>query len=271
MPELPEIETTRLGITPFVVQQTIMSAIVRHPQLRVPVTPNLSTYCSGKVILGISRRAKYLVLHLSEGHMLIHLGMSGHLRIVNEHTSFGKHDHIDLCFTSGSILRYNDPRRFGLWIYLTENPLPHHLLTHLGPEPLTDGFNGDYLYCRARNKTQCIKSFIMNNTIVVGVGNIYAAESLFLAGIHPKTAAGTVSREQMLRLSEHIKNVLQQAIKAGGTTLRDFYAADGRPGYFSNELKIYGRQNKPCYTCKTRIEAISIAGRNSAFCPRCQP
>lgn len=271
MPELPEVETTKQGITPFLVNQTILCATVRQPKLRLPVTHHLSRLCAGRTLLSISRRAKYLLLHLSEGHVLIHLGMSGHLRIVKSQEPIGKHDHIDLCLTNGAILRYNDPRRFGLWLYIAENPLQHRLLAHLGPEPLTEEFNGDYLYLSARHKTQCIKSFIMNNKIVVGVGNIYAAESLFLAGIHPITAAGALSKEEMLRLSDHIKHVLQQAINVGGTTLRDFYAADGKPGYFSNELKVYGRKNNPCFTCKTSIEAIFIAGRNSAFCPRCQP
>ena len=271
MPELPEVETTKRGITPFLVEQTILCATVRQPQLRLPVTPNLSTICSGKTLLSITRRAKYLLLHLSEGFLLIHLGMSGHLRIVNSQAPIGKHDHIDLCLSNGSILRYNDPRRFGLWLYIAENPLQHHLLAHLGPEPLSDEFNGDYLYLAARNKKKCIKSFIMTNNVVVGIGNIYAAEALFLAGIHPETAAGALSREQINSLSEHLKKVLQQAIIAGGTTLRDFYAADGKPGYFSNELQVYGRQNKPCYACNTLIKIIAIAGRNSAFCPKCQP
>ena len=271
MPELPEVETTKQGITPFLVNQTILCVTIRQPQLRLPVTPNLNTLCSGKVLLAISRRAKYLLLHLSEGNVLIHLGMSGHLRIVNAQSPVSKHDHIDLCLMNGSILRYNDPRRFGLWLFIQDNPLTHRLLTHLGPEPLTDHFNGDYLHLCAYRKTQCIKSFIMNNKIVVGVGNIYAAESLFLAGIHPKTAAGALSKEQMLCLSYFIKQVLQQAISAGGTTLRDFYAADGKPGYFSNELNVYGRQKNHCYVCKTIIEAIVIAGRTSAFCPKCQP
>jgi formamidopyrimidine-DNA glycosylase len=271
MPELPEVETTKQGITPLLINQPIVGVTVRQQQLRLPVTPNLSALCSGKLLITISRRAKYLLLHLSEGYLLIHLGMSGHLRIVNSQAPTGKHDHIDLCMENGSILRYNDPRRFGLWLYIEENPLHHRLLRHLGPEPLTAAFNGDYLYLCSRKKTQCIKSFIMNNKIVVGVGNIYAAESLFLAGIHPLNPAGNLSKEQLFYLSYHIKKVLQQAIDVGGTTLRDFYAADGKPGYFSNELKVYGRRKKNCYACNTLIEVVTISGRNSAFCPTCQP
>ena len=271
MPELPEVETTKRGITPFLVGETIFSVKVRHPQLRAPITPNLSDLCAGQLIISISRRAKYLLLHLSTGHILIHLGMSGHLRVVDAQAPLRKHDHVDVCLTTGTILRYNDPRRFGLYLYLAEDPLQHLLFAHLGPEPLTDEFNSEYLFSQAREKKQCIKSFIMNNKIVVGVGNIYAAESLFLAGIHPKISAGQVPYEQIHRLVFHIKQVLLQAINVGGTTLRDFYAADGKPGYFSNALNVYGRQNKPCYSCNTSIEAITIAGRNSAFCPQCQP
>lgn len=271
MPELPEIETTKRGISPFLIDQVILGITVRHTRLRLPVTPDLNSLCVNKKVLDITRRAKYLLLHLSEGYLLIHLGMSGHLRIVNTQTSAGKHDHIDLCLANGSILRYNDPRRFGLWLYMPDNPLEHRLITHLGPEPLTEAFNADYLYKRSRHKKQCIKSFIMDNKIVVGVGNIYAAESLFLTGLHPQMPAGRVSADQMQRLTQHIKNVLQQAINVGGTTLRDFYAADGKPGYFSHALKVYGRQNKRCYTCKTLINALVIAGRTSAFCPHCQP
>ncbi len=271
MPELPEIETTKRGISPHLINQRILGATVRQPQLRLPITPKLSTLCSGKVVRNISRRAKYLLLDLADAHLLIHLGMSGHLRIVNADAPAGKHDHVDLCLANGKILRYNDPRRFGLWLYIIEPPLSHRLLSHLGPEPLTKEFNGDNLHHQATNKSQPIKTFIMNNQIVVGVGNIYAAESLFLAGIHPKTAAKMLTNEQMTRLCDQIKRVLQQAITVGGTTLRDFYAADGKPGYFSNELKVYGRQNKACYTCNAIIKAIVIAGRNSAFCPQCQP
>ena len=270
MPELPEIETTMRGITASLLHQTILDVNVRQSRLRLPVTSNLSRLCSGKIIINISRRGKYLLLHFSEGHLLIHLGMSGHLRLTDTQRPIGKHDHIDLCLTNDLILRYNDPRRFGLWLYIPANPLSHPLLAHLGPEPLTHPFSGEYLYTLSRNKKQSIKSFIMNNKIVVGVGNIYAAESLFSARIHPMSAAGALSLEKMVDLAYHIKHVLHQAIEAGGTTLRDFYAADGKPGYFSQKLNVYGRQKKPCFTCNTPIESIEIAGRNSAFCPQCQ-
>lgn len=271
MPELPEIETTKRGISPLLINQDIINVTVRHTRLRLPVTPELHHLCANKRVLNITRRAKYLLLQLSEGYIVIHLGMSGHLRIVNAQTSIRKHDHIDLGLSNGTILRYNDPRRFGLWLYIPDAPLEHPLFKHLGPEPLTDEFSADYLSKRACYKKQCIKSFIMDNRVVVGVGNIYAAESLFLAKIHPQTAAGQVPEDKMRHLTGHIKKVLQNAIQAGGTTLRDFYAADGKPGYFSQALNVYGRQYKPCHVCETIIEALNIAGRNSAFCPKCQP
>lgn len=271
MPELPEVETTLRGISPFLIDQTITSIVVRQPQLRLPVTPGIHLHCINKKIRAITRRAKYLLIHLSEGYLLIHLGMSGHLRVVDSHSIPAKHDHIDLCLTNGRTLRYQDPRRFGLWIYLAENPAHHRLLTPLGPEPLLEDFHAEYLIQQARNKKQPIKSFIMDNRMVVGVGNIYATESLFFAGIHPKMPAGEVSKKQLINLCKQIKNILQQAIDAGGTTLRDFYAADGKPGYFSLALNAYGRKNLPCFHCHTLLQTVVIAGRNSYFCPQCQP
>ncbi|CDZ75864.1 Formamidopyrimidine-DNA glycosylase [Legionella massiliensis] len=270
MPELPEVETTRRGISPFIIKQTITAVTVRQPQLRFLVSPELNTLCIGREILAVRRRAKYLLLDLSEGYLLNHLGMSGHLRIVDKNTVAGKHDHLDLTLSNGYILRYNDPRRFGLWLYLSSNPEHHRLLCRLGPEPLTDRFDGAYLFRQSRNKQKNIKSFIMTNEVVVGVGNIYATESLFLAGIHPLAPARSLSLPRYERLAQCIKDVLQQAIEAGGTTLRDFYTSDGKPGYFANQLLVYGRANKPCPKCKSLIQALAIGGRNSAFCPNCQ-
>jgi formamidopyrimidine-DNA glycosylase len=269
MPELPEVETTRLAISPYLLEETIDKIVTRHHQLRLPVSSDLQ-FSVGQKIRAIKRRAKYLLLHLSEGCLLIHLGMSGHLRIANGESEAGKHDHIDLQLKNGLILRYQDPRRFGLWLYLTQNPDQHPLLSHLGVEPLEDTFNVTYLFKRAHKKTQSIKSFIMNNEVVVGVGNIYATESLFLAGIHPLTRAGSIPCEKFEVLVNSIKKVLHQAITAGGTTLKDFYALDGKPGYFANELFVYGRKNQSCFRCATLIETVRIAGRNSAFCPGCQ-
>lgn len=270
MPELPEVETTRRGISPFLLKQTIAAVTIRQPQLRLLVSPELSTLCIGREILAVRRRAKYLLLDLSEGFLLNHLGMSGHLRIVDKNTAPGKHDHLDLRLSNGYILRYNDPRRFGLWLYLPNNPEHHRFLCRLGPEPLTDHFDGTHLYKWSRNKQQNVKSFIMTNEIVVGIGNIYATESLFLAGIHPLTPAGSLSLFRYEQLAQCIKTILYQAIEAGGTTLRDFYSSDGKPGYFANQLLVYGRVNQPCPKCKSLIQALTIGGRNSAFCPNCQ-
>lgn len=272
MPELPEVETTKQGIKPHLEGQFINGITVRNPKLRLPVPLNIDELCAGKKINAITRRAKYILIHLSKGYILIHLGMSGHLRIVPSITKPEKHDHIDLMMTNGLTLRYCDPRRFGLFIYIDENPHLHPLLAHLGPEPLSEDFTSDYLYQRTRNRNQPIKSMIMNNEIVVGIGNIYATESLFLAGIHPNTSAKTITEHSCHALTIQIKQILKSAIEAGGTTLRDFYTFDGKPGYFSVSLKVYGRKKQPCLQCCNRvIETIVIAGRHSAFCPQCQP
>jgi formamidopyrimidine-DNA glycosylase len=271
MPELPEVETTKQGIKPHLDGQTISRIIIRNPKLRLPVPADINELCSGKKISRITRRAKYILLHLSEGYLLIHLGMSGHLRIVPDTTKAEKHDHIDMILSNGLILRYCDPRRFGLFFYIEDNPYQHALLAHLGPEPLSEEFSHDYLFHRAQNKNTPIKSLIMNNEIVVGVGNIYATESLFLAGIHPMAPAKSIAHAQMTKLTEYIKKILKSAIAAGGTTLKDFYTFDGKPGYFSISLQVYGRKKQPCFQCSTPIESIVIAGRHSAFCPQCQP
>lgn len=270
MPELPEVETTRQGIKPFLEKKLITRITVRQPRLRLPV-PNLDLLCQNKRVQRISRRAKYLLVELSQGHLLIHLGMSGHLRVLPENIPAAKHDHIDMIMSNGVVLRYTDPRRFGLWLYLTDNPHEHPLLANLGPEPLTDAFSAPYLLHKAQQKRLPIKSFIMKNEVVVGVGNIYATESLFWAGIHPQTPAGAITNNQAQALVKQIKIILQRAIDAGGTTLRDFYASDGKSGYFVNNLQVYGRNKHPCFRCNTIIEALTIAGRSSAFCSHCQP
>lgn len=198
--------------------------------------------------------------------------MSGHLFLSTQNaTPLRKHDHIDLCLNNGTVLRYNDPRRFGLWVYINYEPSHSPFLNTLGLEPLSEDFNGEYLFKCSRKRKQCIKSFLMNNTIVVGVGNIYATESLFLAGIHPQMPAGLLTRKQCVSLEKNIKHILESAIKAGGTTLKDFFSAEGKPGYFSNSLKVYGKENKSCPQCKTQIKKVTIAGRSSTFCPSCQP
>ena len=270
MPELPEVETTKRGISPYLLDKTIAGITLRQTRLRLPVDENLHSLCVGQQILSLSRRGKYLILHLSQGALLIHLGMSGHLRLSDSQTPLKKHDHIDLVLTDGNIIRYNDPRRFGVWLYCQQIE-DHPLLAHLGPEPLLEQFNGDYLFLKSRQKRQAVKSFIMNNQTVVGVGNIYATESLFLAGIHPQQATGLLTQSQCDTLACTIKSVLQNAIDQGGTTLRDFFAANGKPGYFALSLNVYGRQGFNCIHCQTVIESVVIAGRHSAFCPNCQP
>ncbi|CAM2923099.1 bifunctional DNA-formamidopyrimidine glycosylase/DNA-(apurinic or apyrimidinic site) lyase [Legionella worsleiensis] len=271
MPELPEVETTKQGILPHLEGQIIKGAHVRNASLRLPVPAQMNEWCLGKKILTVTRRAKYLIIHLNEGYLLIHLGMSGHLRVVPEGTQAQKHDHIDISLTNGFMLRYCDPRRFGLFVYTEDNPHQHSLLSHLGPEPLSEDFNPEYLSNKAQNKNQPVKSFIMNNDTVVGVGNIYASESLFLTGLHPLTPAKNLSKPQINDLTAHIKKILHSAITAGGTTLKDFYAFDGKPGYFRISLQVYGRKKQTCYRCSSLIDSILIAGRQSAFCPQCQP
>ncbi len=271
MPELPEVETTKEGIKPHLQGQRIKTIIVRNPKFRLPVPEHINEFCVDKRINTIQRRAKYILIKLSQGTIIIHLGMSGHLRIVPSDTKAEKHDHIDLVMDNRISLRLCDPRRFGLFLYTEEDPYQHALLSHLGPEPLSEEFNNTYLQQKLANKTQPIKSLIMSNDIVVGVGNIYATESLYFSRVHPNTPAKFLSAESVITLTSQIKRVLKQAITAGGTTLRDFYAFDGKPGYFSQSLQIYGRKNQPCYHCDHLIDSLIIGGRNSSFCPQCQP
>lgn len=270
MPELPEVETTKEGIKIHLEGKLIKELIVRNPQLRIPVPRNINALCKQKMILSVNRRAKYILLDLGEGHLLLHLGMSGHLRMLPSFAEPGKHDHIDLVLEDMQILRYCDPRRFGLFHYFSQQPDEHPLLHHLGPEPLSVEFNSDYLYQQTRKKRQPVKAAIMNNELVVGVGNIYAAESLFMSNIHPLNSAQRLSKEQCDKLSYSIKQVLQAAIQLGGTTLKDFYSFLGKPGYFINKLYVYGRKGKPCLICSTSVETTKIAGRQSNFCPKCQ-
>ncbi len=270
MPELPEVETTKEGIKAQVEHVLISGVTLRNPRLRLPVPTDLADYCVGKKVIAVTRRAKYILLHLDEGWLLIHLGMSGHVRFVPTQTPPQKHDHLDIDFAPGFCLRYCDPRRFGMVLYLAEPPETHPLLRHLGPEPLTEQFHAHYLAQQRGNKKQAVKSFIMDNHIVVGVGNIYATESLFLAGIHPQKSIQRVSDQELTILTAHIKTVLTAAIQAGGTTLRDFYSSNGKPGYFRTFLHVYGRRKQPCFKCSTTIESVVIAGRHSAFCPNCQ-
>lgn len=273
MPELPEVETTRKGITPKTDQQTIKAFIVRNPNLRWPVDMTLQQRLPGQKIESIGRRGKYLLLKTSIGTLLIHLGMSGTLRVVPKDTTVQKHDHVDLVLDNDFALRLNDPRRFGsvLWHDKSEGEITQHkLLSKLGPEPLSEAFNGDYLYEKTRKRNVAIKSFVMNSQIVVGAGNIYANESLFLSNIHPQTKANKLSKKQCLLLADNIKKVLAAAIEQGGTTLKDFLSPDGKPGYFVQQLNVYDRAGQPCLVCNNTIEKIVLNQRASYFCPNCQ-
>lgn len=269
MPELPEVETTRLGISPHLLGRRITKLVIRQPKLRWPIPQDLIEALPGQRIDSIERRAKYLLVHTGAGSALLHLGMSGSLRALDANTAAGKHDHFDWQLDSGRILRFTDPRRFGslLWQPLGST---HELLAHLGPEPLSDDFDGDHLWRLSRGRVASVKTFIMDQAIVVGVGNIYAAEALFAAGIHPRRKAGSVSRERYQRLAEAIKRILRYAIERGGTTLRDFISPDGVPGYFEQELYVYGRAGEPCRNCETRIRSITLGQRSTFYCAQCQ-
>ncbi|MDH3947354.1 MAG: bifunctional DNA-formamidopyrimidine glycosylase/DNA-(apurinic or apyrimidinic site) lyase [Gammaproteobacteria bacterium] len=270
MPELPEVETTRRGIEPHILGNTLNRVVVRNASLRWPVPRNLSKTLAGMKVESLARRGKYLLLGFPSGSVIIHLGMSGSLRIVDCDTAREKHDHVEFVFQNNKCLRLRDPRRFGAVLYTTEDPLQHKLLANLGPEPLQRAFSGRHLYDHSRGKKVAVKLFIMNSKIVVGVGNIYANEALFLAGIHPKRIAGRLSAERYDRLAQAIKKVLRAAIKSGGTTLRDFTAEDGRPGYFQQKLNVYGKAGEPCPGCGTPIKHITLGQRATYFCPHCQ-
>lgn len=270
MPELPEVETTCRGITPHLLQHTITKVIIRQRRLRWPIPANLPAKLQGKMVFDVNRRGKYLLLQFDNGTLIIHLGMSGSLRILPNLVPVNKHDHIDLILEDSSCLRFNDPRRFGCILWTHKNPLLHPLLATLGPEPLANNFSGTYLYERSRKCRTAIKTFIMNSRIVVGVGNIYANEALFHAGIDPIRAAKTITEGQYKKLASAIKTVLKQAIKQGGTTLRNFVASDGKPGYFKQKLQVYGRGKSPCLKCHTALHEIRLAQRSTVFCPHCQ-
>ncbi|MCK4842315.1 MAG: bifunctional DNA-formamidopyrimidine glycosylase/DNA-(apurinic or apyrimidinic site) lyase [Methylococcales bacterium] len=271
MPELPEVETTCRGISPHIINKTIADVIVRQPQLRWLIPDNLKQAVSGLMIKNVSRRAKYCLLTSHQSAtVIIHLGMSGSLRIVNTEQAAGKHDHVDFIFTDGTVLRFNDTRRFGAVLLTLEPITQHKLISSLGPEPLSDQFTGEHLYQLSKNRKATVKSFIMDGHNVVGVGNIYASESLFMAGILPTRQAGKISLKRYQKLVDCIKNVLQQAIDQGGTTLRDFVNEQGKPGYFQQSLAVYGRKDEECVQCSAPIQQLKIAQRASYFCSQCQ-
>jgi len=270
MPELPEVETTRLGICPHLVGQIISHVTIRNFKLRWPIPANLNKILTRQTVHHITRRAKYLLFHCDNGVLIIHLGMSGRLTVLDNAESIGKHDHVDIFFDNGLVLRFTDPRRFGAILWTDQDIDQHRLLNHLGPEPLSTNFNADYLYPQVNGRNTTIKTFIMDGKNVVGVGNIYANESLFLAGIHPKTRAGKLSQNQCKKLVLAIKDVLEKAIVAGGTTLKDFRKSDGTPGYFAQQLNVYGRQGEQCVHCDNKIEHYKETQRATYYCPQCQ-
>ena len=269
MPELPEVETTLRGIEPHLLNQQVARVIVRDPRLRWPVPDEVSK-AEGQKFVRLKRRGKYLLLELEQGGLIIHLGMSGSLRILQHPMTPEKHDHVDVELQNGVCLRFNDPRRFGAFLWADGDMQAHELLCKLGPEPLSDAFTADYLYQRSRNRSVAIKNFIMNGHIVVGVGNIYASEALFMAGIQPQRAAGRVSRQRYEGLVAAIRDVLDRAIRRGGTTLRDFVNSDGAPGYFAQELLVYDRAGGDCFQCSSPIKQKVIGQRSSYYCPACQ-
>jgi formamidopyrimidine-DNA glycosylase len=269
MPELPEVETSRRGIAPYLEGQRITRVEIRHRGLRWPVAGEVDERLAGATIDTVGRRAKYLLLNTKAGSAIIHLGMSGSVYIVPNGSPAGVHEHFDLELGSGDALRFRDPRRFGS-LHWADDPARHWLLKDLGPEPLGDDFSGDWLWQKSRKRRVAVKPFIMSAGIVVGVGNIYASESLYLAGINPRRAAGRISRQRYALLADAVQDVLQKAIRAGGTTLRDFYGSDGQPGYFRHELAVYDREGKPCLRCGQPIAAIVQVQRRTYFCKRCQ-
>ncbi|TDR50670.1 DNA-(apurinic or apyrimidinic site) lyase [Halomonas ventosae] len=273
MPELPEVETTRRGIAPHVEGREITEVIVRQARLRVPVPADLVERLVGARIGDLARRAKYLLVPLegeAPGTLLWHLGMSGSLRIARLGELPKKHDHLDLVLDDGAILRYHDPRRFGFVDWLAGSTEQDARLARLGPEPLSEAFDGERLFARSRGRRLAVKPFLMDNAVVVGVGNIYAAEALFLAGIDPRRAAGRISRERYDRLAAAVREVLAAAITQGGTTLRDFVGGTGEPGYFKQRLNVYGRDGQPCRRCGAELRLVTLGQRASVFCGHCQ-
>jgi formamidopyrimidine-DNA glycosylase len=270
MPELPEVETTRRGIEPHISDHTIKDIIIRQRALRWPIPKLLAKKARGQKIKSVDRRGKYLLLRLDTGTIIIHLGMSGSLRICTAEASVKKHDHVDFVFNDNKVMRFHDPRRFGAVLWSSDAPEQHKLLLSLGPEPLEDSFNGKHLFEHSRKRAASIKSFIMNSHIVVGVGNIYACESLFLAGINPKRKAGSLSLPRCEKLAAAIKHVLNESIRQGGTTLRDYLRENGMPGYFAQKLFVYGKAGEPCAKCGHPIKRIIQQQRSTFYCTRCQ-
>ena len=270
MPELPEVETTRRGIESLVLGRLVEQVAVREARLRWPVPREIGTLLPGCRIEAVQRRGKYLLFRTDGGSLILHLGMSGSLRVVPSKTPPGKHDHVDIRLSGGSLLRFNDPRRFGCLLWTHDDPLQHHLLSGLGPEPLQDGFGGEYLYRRSRRRSVPVKNFLMDSRVVVGIGNIYANEALYVAGIRPDRSAGRISALRYGRLAAALRQVLGDALAEGGTTLRDFVGGDGRPGYFRQRLQVYARGGQPCYGCGRELREARLGQRSTVYCATCQ-
>ena len=270
MPELPEVETTRRGLAPHLVNQRIRTAIVRNHAMRVPVPRRLPQRVAGAMIESVERRAKYLLIGCGSGTLIVHLGMSGRLWLVDASAPVQAHDHFDLVLENGSAVRLRDPRRFGLVLWHEGDPMQHPLLAGIGPEPLSDAFGGESLHAATRNRSAAIKLVLMDSHVVAGVGNIYASEALFRARINPKLAAHRVSRARYDVLADKVRETLEAAIFAGGSTLRDYVGGDGRAGYFQNEHLVYGRAGESCYVCGTAIRELKQGQRATFYCPVCQ-
>ena len=269
MPELPEVETTRIGIAPFLLGEVVQSITVRNYKLRWPILKSIHQKLPGQEIREVKRRGKYIILMTDQASVIIHLGMSGHLNILLKPTPPQKHDHVDIVFNSGITLRFTDPRRFGCFIY-TKTPYQHKLLSDLGVEPLSEDFSADYLYKKSRTRKTSIKNLIMDAKVVVGIGNIYANESLFKSEISPKRHANKISFDRYQLLVQSIKEVLENALQKGGTTLRDFVNSEGKPGYFQQELAVYGRDGQACFKCKKPIQIYRLGQRSTYYCSNCQ-
>jgi formamidopyrimidine-DNA glycosylase len=270
MPELPEVETTRRGIEPLVVNKVVSQVRIYNGSLRWPVPEELTTLLPDQQINSVSRRSKYLLFSFPSGTMIVHLGMTGHLRVDASQAEKRKHDHVELVFTDGTALRYNDPRRFGSILWTSEDPLQHVRLSALGPEPFDSKFNASYLHKLSRHRKVAVKPFLMDAHVVVGVGNIYASEALFRARIAPARPAGKVSKAAYERLVQAVTSILSEAISSGGTTIKDFADSEGNPGYFTQELRVYGRAGQQCKACDTLVKQVKLGQRSTFYCPTCQ-
>ncbi len=270
MPELPEVETTRRGIEPLVVNKMVDRVVIHNAALRWPVPGELLELLPGQRVSSVGRRSKYLLFNFERGTLIIHLGMTGHLRLTSHDAARRKHDHVEIIFSDGTALRYNDSRRFGAMLWAAADPLQHRRLTGLGPEPFSPGFNATYLHRISRGRKVAVKPFLMDPRVVVGVGNIYASEALFRAGIAPTRPVGQVGKAALGRLVKSVRDILEAAIAAGGTTLRNFSDSQGRPGYFRQELCVYGRTGEACLVCSAPIKQLRLGQRSTYFCPNCQ-